>query len=136
MLAPPGYAKIVSTPSRSRQATRISLPDIVGPSSFALVEGAVFAFSVVLLITLLCVVLAVGRESIIQKPTTVWQPWVFVEIFVTLDKHLRHRHLRRLRQQLVELLVTFRAKISCGGEIRQALFARSEQHLSRYLGSA
>ena len=26
MLAPPGYAKMVSTPSRSRQATRISLP--------------------------------------------------------------------------------------------------------------
>src|SRR4051794_2351793 len=35
MLAPPGYAKIVSTPSRSRHATRISLPDIVGPSSAA-----------------------------------------------------------------------------------------------------
>jgi len=33
MLAPPGYANMVSTPSRSSAATRISLPDIAGPIS-------------------------------------------------------------------------------------------------------
>jgi hypothetical protein len=51
---------MVSTPSRSRQATRISLPDIVGPTSARLASdlaGAagvlVFvAVSVVLLITI------------------------------------------------------------------------------------
>src|SRR5215471_19101964 len=33
MLAPPGYAKITSTPSRSSAATRISAPFIVSPLS-------------------------------------------------------------------------------------------------------
>src|ERR1700757_2572375 len=33
ILAPPGYAKITSTPSRSRLATRISAPFIVSPRS-------------------------------------------------------------------------------------------------------
>jgi hypothetical protein len=64
---------------------------------------------------------AVGREWIIQKPTTVWQPWVFVEISVTLDKHQRHRQLRRLRRQPVELLATFEAENSFQGGGRQAL---------------
>src|SRR5437870_8763763 len=50
MLAPPGYAKIVSTPSRSRQATRISLPDIAGPTSG---RGADFFFSVLSIVLLM-----------------------------------------------------------------------------------
>src|SRR5438046_882649 len=62
MLAPPGYAKIVSTPSRSRQATRISLPDIVGPSSPRFSAGAVFVSAcVVLLIIIFAFMASVPR---------------------------------------------------------------------------
>ncbi len=42
MLAPPGYAKIVVTPSRSSASTRMSAPVMVGPSS-PLLEGACVA---------------------------------------------------------------------------------------------
>ena len=42
MLAPPGYAKIVVTPSRSSAWTRMSAPLMVGPSS-PLLEGACVA---------------------------------------------------------------------------------------------
>src|SRR5580658_6999495 len=33
MLAPPGYAKMTSTPSRSRASTRMSRPNLTGPTS-------------------------------------------------------------------------------------------------------
>src|SRR5436190_6602546 len=93
MLAPPGYAKIVSTPSRSRHATRISLPVIVGPSSpdferrrfnsspsraavalvdprsSVLVEVVFLVVSLVLLILLVQCLADPGRGN--KKPTTV-----------------------------------------------------------------
>src|SRR5262249_45137046 len=75
MLAPPGYAKIVSTPSRSRHATRISLPDIAGPRS-ALWAAGFFAISVVLLISFLAVCgwplwfRRAGYRGCTKKPTT------------------------------------------------------------------
>src|SRR5213078_4551347 len=71
MLAPPGYAKIVSTPSRSRQATRISLPDIAGPSSGRLFAAFLVSLCAVLLIGCFAVFSrTVGRRRI-KKPTTV-----------------------------------------------------------------
>src|SRR5262249_16306646 len=101
MLAPPGYAKIVSTPSRSRHATRISLPDIAGPRS-ALWAAGFFAISVVLLISFLAVlwlapVVSQGGQSRVHKKThdRLRQPWVFVENRFNLDKPLRWRRLRR-----------------------------------------
>src|SRR5690242_11653551 len=84
---------MVSTPSRSRQATRISLPDIIGPSSPLLVEVG-FLISV-------CVVLLIGAftfgcaRGCTKKPTGLCEPWVIVEIQVTLDKLQRRRRLRR-----------------------------------------
>src|SRR5437763_8449192 len=40
-----------------------------------------------------------GRRRI-KKPTTVFQPWVLVEIQFTLDKRQRHRRLRRRPAEL------------------------------------
>src|SRR5207249_11630812 len=95
MLAPPGYAKIVSTPSRSRHATRISLPDMVGPSS-ARLPGAAFLVSI-------CVVLLIGALRFCfrtgsrrrKKPHDRCQPRVVVETQISLDKRSRWRRLRR-----------------------------------------
>src|SRR5262245_41179676 len=67
MLAPPGYAKIASTPSRSRAATRISLPSMGGPNSArAEAEGfLLLAVNVVLLIVLL---IATGSHGQTKNP--------------------------------------------------------------------
>src|ERR1039457_6185118 len=59
---------MVSTPSRSRQATRISLPDIVGPSSTVLPAGVFLLVSVVLLICLLCLWLAAAGAQKSPRP--------------------------------------------------------------------
>src|ERR1039457_6404114 len=59
---------MVSTPSRSRQATRISLPDIVGPSSTVLLAGACLLVSVVLLICLLQLWLAAAGAQKSPRP--------------------------------------------------------------------
>src|ERR1019366_5702573 len=59
---------MVSTPSRSRQATRISLPDIVGPSSTVLPAGAFLLASVVLLICLLQLWLAAAGAQKSPRP--------------------------------------------------------------------
>src|ERR1035441_3872329 len=59
---------MVSTPSRSRQATRISLPDIVGPSSTVLPARAFLLISVVLLICLLCLWLAAAGAQKSPRP--------------------------------------------------------------------
>src|ERR1039457_4936473 len=59
---------MVSTPSRSRQATRISLPDIVGPSSTVLPAGAFLLVSVVLLICLLQLWLAAAGAQKSPRP--------------------------------------------------------------------
>src|ERR1035441_6939003 len=59
---------MVSPPSRSRQATRISLPDIVGPSSTVLPAGAFLLASVVLLICLLQLWLAAAGAQKSPRP--------------------------------------------------------------------
>src|ERR1039458_107836 len=59
---------MVSTPSRSRQATRISLPDIVGPSSTVLPTGAFLLVSVVLFICLLQLWLAAAGAQKSPRP--------------------------------------------------------------------
>ena len=59
---------MVSTPSRSRQATRISLPDMVGPRSTFL-PAFFFAGSVVLLIFASCG--CDWQPQVKKKPTTV-----------------------------------------------------------------
>src|SRR5437899_2876634 len=97
MLAPPGYAKMVSTPSRSRQATRISLPDITGPISARLCAGVcLVAVCVVLLISALPFGLALNalqgtRPQAYEKTHDRCQPWVFVETYFMLDKGPRRR---------------------------------------------
>ena len=74
MLAPPGYAKIASTPSRSRQATRISLPFMAGPTSARLrVAGTLFAVLCSIPLSCSChfwFVAGLSRGSN-KKPTTV-----------------------------------------------------------------
>src|ERR1035441_2732901 len=60
---------MVSTPSRSRQATRISLPDIVGPSSTVLPARAFLLISVVLLICLLRLRLAAAGAQKSPRPS-------------------------------------------------------------------
>src|SRR5882672_1587134 len=95
MLAPPGYAKIVSTPSRSRQATRISLPDIAGPSSGRLLAAFLVSLCAVLLISCLRYLSRTGGRRRIKKAHDRCQPWVFVETQFTLDKRQRRRRLRR-----------------------------------------
>src|ERR1035438_1929171 len=91
---------MVSTPSRSRQATRISLPDIVGPSSTLLAAGVFFFVSVVLLIGIAVVA---GCRGCIKKPTAVGQPWVLVETRITFDKRQRRRLLgRRPAERIVK----------------------------------
>src|SRR5215831_9470445 len=99
MLAPPGYAKIVSTPSRSRHATRISLPDIIGPRSVCF-AAALFLVSawLVLFIGYSQSIFEAGSSRVNKKTTTVCQPWVFVENALKFDKYLRRRHLRRPAQ--------------------------------------
>src|SRR6185369_820176 len=83
---------MVSTPSRSRQATRISLPDMVGPR-WARGDGVAFFFaSVVLLISFW---IGTGSTAGTKKPTTGCQPWVIVETQFTFDKDLRWHRLRR-----------------------------------------
>src|ERR1035437_4307828 len=71
MLAPPGYAKITSQPSRSSASTKMSRPNIAGPTSARLADdfaGFAFADSVVLLMVLLvCGGAAKGNK----KPTAV-----------------------------------------------------------------
>src|ERR1035437_4180658 len=54
MLAPPGYAKMTATPSRCSASTKMSRPNIAGPTSARLAADLVFAFadSDVLLIVL------------------------------------------------------------------------------------
>src|ERR1035441_10675576 len=97
---------MVSTPSRSRQATRISLPAIVGPSSTLLAAGAFFLVSVVLLI---CSAVVAGGRRCIKKPTAVCQPWVLVETQFTFDKRRRRRQLRRRpAEPLVEYSLSLR----------------------------
>src|ERR1035441_4848206 len=59
---------MVSTPSRSRQATRISLPDIVGPSSTVLPARAFFLISVVFLICFLRLRLAAAGAQKSPRP--------------------------------------------------------------------
>src|ERR1017187_5865050 len=59
---------MVSTPSRSRQATRISLPDIVGPSSTVLPARAFLIIAVVLLICLLRLRLAAAGAQKSPRP--------------------------------------------------------------------
>src|SRR5215472_10873717 len=102
MLAPPGYAKMVSTPSRSRHATSISLPDIVGPSSARLADD----FFAVFIICVFTAFVAGRRRGCRKKPTTVFQPWVLAEIQLSFDKRLRRRLRRRPAEQFVELSIT------------------------------
>src|SRR5262245_29007827 len=70
MLAPPGYAKIASTPSRSSAATRISLPSMGGPSSARTEAAGLFLLAVN--VVLLIVLPDCDRQSRAnKKPTTV-----------------------------------------------------------------
>src|SRR5437867_10715696 len=68
---------MVSTPSRSRAATRISLPCMVGPTS-ARSRVAAFLGSVIVLLMSRIEVLAGNRGQ--TKTHDRCQPWVFVEI--------------------------------------------------------
>src|SRR5581483_4051330 len=125
MLAPPGYAKIVSTPSRSRQATRISLPDIAGPTSgrpAADLRGfsadVFFALSVAIL--LICVCVAASGAGKIKKTHDRFQPWVLVEIYFN-DKRQRRRSLRRRpAARLVDCSLTFAQTLSADSGNGQA----------------
>src|SRR5215471_4473082 len=117
MLAPPGYAKMVSTPSRSRQATRISLPDIVGPSSARLADD----FFAVFIICVLIAFVAGRRRGCRKKPTTVFQPWVLAEIQISFDKRLRRRLRRRLAEQFVELSKTSPCNLVNGSRLVKTL---------------
>src|SRR4051812_3817175 len=109
MLAPPGYAKIVSTPSRSRQATRISLPDIVGPTSARFVAGAFLLDSVVLFMRF-CGFDWVAAD---HKKTHDRLPAVgFCRNLVIFDKRRRRRLPRRLAGQFVELCLTLAVSLS------------------------
>src|SRR5581483_7640480 len=73
---------MVSTPSRSRQATKISLPFIAGPTSARFRVEVAFAVSIVLLIT----VLDYDRPSagFQQKTHDRGRPWVFCRNSVQL----------------------------------------------------
>src|SRR5579859_2443981 len=113
MLAPPGYAKITSTPSRSSASTRMSRPNIGGPTSARLWavfsvraagRAAVFfsAFAVVLLIGLLVMRLAARIKA---KTRDRCQPRVLVKSYI--NKHQRRRLLRRPAGRLVIRFSTF-----------------------------
>src|ERR1039457_558884 len=69
ILAPPGYAKITSTPARSRASTKMSRPNRAGPTSArGLAAGLVFAFAdavVLLMVSIICGDAAKGNK----KPT-------------------------------------------------------------------
>src|SRR5881397_2577498 len=70
MLAPPGYAKIVSTPSRSRQATMISQPNIAGPTSARSVcLVSIFGAAVFFVLVFIFVIGCQPRAN--KKPTVV-----------------------------------------------------------------
>ena len=77
MLAPPGYAKMTSTPSRSRASTKMSRPNMVLPTS------ARFAFDFFLeadSVVLLIVLFGYGRHDVGQQKThSRYQPWVLVK---------------------------------------------------------
>src|ERR1700744_5611986 len=92
MLAPPGYAKMASTPSRSRQAMTISLPFMAGATSGRLRAGGFLMASMVLLMLFALVV--AGIAAWYEKTHDRCQPWVFVEIQISFDKSRRHRRLR------------------------------------------
>src|SRR3954469_2880831 len=76
MLAPPGYAKICSTPSRSRARTRMSQPFIGPPTSARGFVNVFFFASVFVLIFPLFG--GAGRGE--QKTHDRFQPCVLVEI--------------------------------------------------------
>src|ERR1039457_7658820 len=59
---------MMSKPSRSRQATTVTLPDIVGPSSTVLPAGAFLLVSVVLFICLLQLWLAAAGAQKSPRP--------------------------------------------------------------------
>src|SRR5439155_2885623 len=68
---------MVSTPSRSRAATRISLPCIVGPTSARCGETAAFVSVVVLFMFPSRLRLVIAGK---QKTHDRCQPWVLVEM--------------------------------------------------------
>src|SRR5664280_2391121 len=104
---------MVSTPSRSRQATRISLPDIAGPTSARLLDDCVSAgepvvpFEVADVVGLLMFLSGCGCRSGNEKTHDRFQPWVLVEIQFSKDKRRRRRLLqRRLPGRLVDYSLT------------------------------
>ena len=121
MLAPPGYAKIHSTPSRSSACTRMSLPRIRGPISprwISLLAAAPVAvaagISVVLLILLLLLFdfrPICARGPITKNPRPFPAVGSCRNLSVKRDKHRRRRVLRRLPVPGLVRLVTFPAKL-------------------------
>src|SRR5262245_39439834 len=73
MLAPPGYAKMTSTPSRSRASTRMSRPNINGPTlpEAALAAGFFDLADVALLMSLSWLMAGASLGPTDKKPTTV-----------------------------------------------------------------